>query len=61
LERDVPVLYGAVGSEIERVKEDRKGNLIFAADGSGTCRYDGKSFVTFTPWADRREEIRQKL
>lgn len=33
---------------VTEIKEDSKGNIWFARDGYGACRYDGKTFTHFT-------------
>jgi ligand-binding sensor domain-containing protein len=35
-------------SPVARIIEDKKRNLCFAGGGRGICRYDGKSFVSFS-------------
>lgn len=48
----VPVInkpsYKMVPGKIWDLLEDSKGNLWFARDGYGACKYDGRSFTHFT-------------
>ena len=41
--------YKMKPGKIWSLTEDRKGNIWFARDGFGACKYDGKAFAHFTP------------
>ncbi|MBX3380402.1 MAG: hypothetical protein KF805_09925 [Phycisphaeraceae bacterium] len=45
-------LPGSVASEliahVRSIAQDQRGNMWFATDGQGLCRWDGKSFTFFT-------------
>ncbi|MGN7721757.1 hypothetical protein [Chitinophaga sp. 22620] len=45
--KDTVTSYGP-NSMVRNVKQDRNGNILFAASWGGAFRYDGKSFTNLT-------------
>ncbi|MBN8596105.1 MAG: hypothetical protein J0L78_00360 [Planctomycetes bacterium] len=38
----------ALGAHVRWITQDKHGNMWFATDGEGLCRYDGRTFTYFT-------------
>ena len=45
--KDIVTSYGP-NTMVRNVKQDRNGNILFAASWGGVFRYDGKSFTNLT-------------